>query len=63
MTYKYFTIMNKETHLSVPFAMLSNGEIQIKSSNPKDNEDTCVVMLGNIFYEHSVDYRKVYGKI
>lgn len=63
MTYKYFTIWNKDTCLSVPFAVLPNGEIQIKSSNPKDNEDTCIVLLGNIFHEYSIDYQKVYGKI
>ena len=53
------TVINVYTKKSVPFKVLSNGEIQICSPDPVDNEDTCEVVNGNIFYEHSQDYGKV----
>lgn len=55
---KYITVINKRAKHSVPFRIEKNGEIIILSDDPRDTELNCIVSLGNIFYEHSKDFRK-----
>jgi hypothetical protein len=51
---KYLTILNNVTHRSVPFRR-EKGEIVIISSSTLDTEENCKVMVGNVFYEYSID--------
>ncbi len=59
----YITVVNKYTGVDVPFRILDNGEIHIVSTNPKDNEDTCRVIIGNVFYPNSHDFNAQYKRI
>ncbi len=60
---KYLTVINKHTRKAVPFVQLPNGEIQIVSTDPANNEDTCIVTLANIFYEFSGDFVQYHERI
>lgn len=54
----YLTVINILTGKSVPFFYRKNsGEIMINSIYPEDNEDTCIVHVGDVFYEYSWDWR------
>jgi len=53
---KFVTVINKYTRKPVPFRYLPNGEIQIISTDPRNNEDTCIVTATIKFYEYSLDY-------
>jgi hypothetical protein len=59
----YLTVLNKETHLSVPFLLLPNGEVKLNSTNKKDTEDSCIVTLTKIYYEYSMDFQTIYRKV
>ena len=58
----YLTVFNKKG-MSVPFIFNEFGEIQVRSSNPLDDEDSCVVKLTAQFYEHSLDFGNQYRKV
>jgi hypothetical protein len=59
----YLTIISVFSGRSVPFSILANGEIQIKSSNPLDNDENCIVHVGTVFYEYSIDFQRKYGRV
>lgn len=52
---KYITILNPQTKQSVPFRFGEGGELVIASTSPFDRDDNCYVVVGNVFYEHSMD--------
>jgi hypothetical protein len=45
--------MNKYTWQAVPFFVEDSGEIRIMSSDPDDNDETCIVTCTKIYYYHS----------
>lgn len=60
---KYINVINKFTKRSVPFVVLKNGEIQIVSADPSNNEDTCIVVTREVFDFYSHDYNGVPERI
>lgn len=56
----YLTVLNvyEKKLRSVPFLIQKNGEIKINSTNPNDNDESCIVSLTKKFYEYSQDWRK-----
>lgn len=49
----YLTVINKYTKLPVSFFIEEDGEIKITSSDPRDNDETCIVTLTKTFHEKS----------
>lgn len=56
----YLTVLNilEKRLRSVPFLIEESGEIRINSTNPNDNDESCIVSLTKKFYEYSQDWRK-----
>lgn len=56
---KFLTVYNVVTHNSVPFTRSEFGEILLNSTYSEDIEDNCIVMVGNVYFQDSIDLLQV----